>query len=152
MFPACCFRQRTCVAQGLVIGVLNETWTHSCFQFKWPLVGQVALNRGHSPSFLESVYFGLLYLSLIFDMFIVVCICVCVSIGVGVVLRFTNSFFPFFSLCVWMCVLRGFVVLNLLVILSPFLVYVYTYLCVYIYMYVCFQLFSFVWEHVWHKV
>ena len=32
MFPACCFRQRTDVAQGLVNGVLNETWTHSCFQ------------------------------------------------------------------------------------------------------------------------
>ena len=25
MFPACCFRQRTCVAQGLFNGVLNET-------------------------------------------------------------------------------------------------------------------------------
>ena len=27
MFPACCFRQRTFVAQGLLNGVLNETWT-----------------------------------------------------------------------------------------------------------------------------
>ena len=28
MFPTCCFCQRTYVAQGLVNGVLNETWTH----------------------------------------------------------------------------------------------------------------------------
>ena len=35
MFPACCFRQRTCVAQGLLNGVLNETCTHSCFQYKY---------------------------------------------------------------------------------------------------------------------
>ena len=33
MLPACCLRQRTYVAQGLVNGVLNETWTHSCLQF-----------------------------------------------------------------------------------------------------------------------
>ena len=69
MFPACCFPQRTYVTQGLVNGVLIETWTHSCFQFRWPSVGQAALYRGHSLSFLECVYFGLLYPSLIFDMF-----------------------------------------------------------------------------------
>ena len=33
MSPACCFHQRTYVAQGLFNGVLNETWTHSCFQY-----------------------------------------------------------------------------------------------------------------------
>ena len=33
MFPAGCFRQRTCMAQGLVNWVLNETWTHSCLNF-----------------------------------------------------------------------------------------------------------------------
>ena len=34
MFPACCFRQRTYMAQGLVNGVLNETGTHLCLQFE----------------------------------------------------------------------------------------------------------------------
>ena len=33
MFSACCFRQRTYMAQGHVNGVLKETWTHSCSQF-----------------------------------------------------------------------------------------------------------------------
>ena len=62
-FPASCFRQRTYVAQDL----FNETWTHSWFQYKWPLVGQAGLYRGCCSSFLECVYFGLLYPSLIFD-------------------------------------------------------------------------------------
>ena len=149
IFPACCFHQRTYVAQGLVNRVLNETWTHSCFQFKWPLVGQEGLYRGHSPSFLECVYFGLLFQSLIFDMFIVVC--VCVYIGVRLVWGFTNSFFPFFFCGVCECVSSGsFVVLNLLVVLPPFL-YMYTHICVYMCVCVCmcFQLFSFIWEHVW---
>ncbi len=39
MFPACCFRQRTYMAQGLVNGVLNETWTQLCLQFEWFSVG-----------------------------------------------------------------------------------------------------------------
>ena len=69
IFPACCFHQRTYVTQGLVNGVLNETRPHSCFQYKWPLVGQACLYRGCCPSFLECVHFGLLYPSLIFDMF-----------------------------------------------------------------------------------
>ena len=30
MFPACCFCQRRYMAQGLINGVLNETWTHLC--------------------------------------------------------------------------------------------------------------------------
>ena len=80
MFPACCFHQKTCVAQGFFNGVLNEIWTHSCFQYKWPLVGHTGLYRGHCSSFLECVYFGLLYPSLIFDMFIVMCVCVCVCV------------------------------------------------------------------------
>ena len=41
MFPACCFLQRTYVAQGIVNRVLNETWTHSCFQFEWFSFGPV---------------------------------------------------------------------------------------------------------------
>ena len=55
------------------------------------MVGQTGLYRGHCSYFLECVYFGLLYPSLIFDMFIVVC--VFVGVGVGVILSFTNSFF-----------------------------------------------------------
>ena len=43
------------------------------------------------PSFPKCVYSCLLYLSLIFDMFIVVCICVCIEFGV--VLAFTYIFF-----------------------------------------------------------
>ena len=34
MFPACCFHQRTYVAQGFGNLSLIETWTHSCSQFK----------------------------------------------------------------------------------------------------------------------
>ena len=77
MFQACCFRQRTYVALGLLNEVLNETWTHCCFQYKWTLVGQTGLYRELCSSFLECVYFGLLYPSLIFYMFIVVCVYVC---------------------------------------------------------------------------
>ena len=83
IFPACCFRQRTYVAQGLVNGILSVTWTHSCFTFKWPLVGPAGLYGGYSPSFLECVYFGLLLP--LFDIWYVyscVCVCVCVcSLG-----------------------------------------------------------------------
>ena len=53
MFPACCFRQRTYVAQSFFNGVLNETWTHLCFKYKWPLVSQTGLYRGRCSSFLE---------------------------------------------------------------------------------------------------
>ena len=93
----------------------------------------------YSPTSLECVCFGLLYPSLIFDMFIVVCVCVrtrvCVCVGVGMVL---GSIKRLFFLSVWACVLGGFVfwavVLNLLVVLSLFL-YTYTCLCIYIYIY-----------------
>ena len=69
MFPACCFRQKTYVAQGLVNGVLNKTWTHSRWQFECFSVGfgygfyiEVIL-----PFSLECVYFSVLYPCLIFD-------------------------------------------------------------------------------------
>ena len=39
VFPACRFRQRTYTIQGLVNGVLTETWTHSCLKFEWFSVG-----------------------------------------------------------------------------------------------------------------
>ena len=98
------------VAQGLVNGVLKETWTHSCFQYKWPLVGQAGLYRGCCPSFLECVYFGLLYQSLIFDVCVCVCVlalewfgvsltvffCVSVYLGEFCGFKFTGSSFSFF--------------------------------------------------------
>ena len=56
MIPACCFRQRTCVAQGLLNGVLNETWTCSCFQYKLFLSGWICFYKGFCSPFLEYVY------------------------------------------------------------------------------------------------
>ena len=100
MFPACCFRQRTYVAQGLVNGVLNESLNHSCSQFECFSVRLWVLYRGYSPLFLESVYFSLLYPSLIFDMFLSLCVggcgCVCVVLG------FTSSYFKsyIFIICI----------------------------------------------------
>ena len=129
MFTACCFRQRTCVAQGNFDGVLNEIRIHSCVHYKWPLVGQTGLYRGRCSSFLECVYFGLLYPSLIFDIFIVMCaharLCVCVNVlalewfGVSLtaffvckcvswevlwVLNLLVDFSPFFCVCIRMSV------------------------------------------------
>ena len=117
--------------------------------FSW--FGRV-LHGGHSPFYLDCVYFGPLYPSFIFDMFIVMCVCVCVRVRrVGVVLAFTNIYFSplcmsvclgdFF--CVWDCV-----VLNLRVALFPFFVYVCVYMsvsvCVCVCVCVCFQLDAFV--------
>ena len=39
MFPSAHFCQRTCMAQGLVNGIFNETRTHSCLQIQWFSVG-----------------------------------------------------------------------------------------------------------------
>ena len=64
MFPACCFRQRTCVAQGLLKGILNETWTHSCIHYKWFLSGHICFIRVYvllSWSMLTLVSFTLLW-------------------------------------------------------------------------------------------
>ena len=43
MFPACCFRQRTYITEGLVNEVLNKTWTHSCLQFEGFSVGYIGI-------------------------------------------------------------------------------------------------------------
>ena len=123
-FPAGCFCYGTYVAQGLINGVLNETWNHSCLQYKWPFVGQAGLYRGRCPSFMACVYFGLLYLSLIFDKFIAVCVCVLALEWLRVSL---TVFFCFVYVCVSWGVLWF---LNLLVVLSPFFVYIYTCPCV----------------------
>ena len=151
MFPACCFRQRTYMAQGLFNWVLNESLTDSCFQYKGTLVGQVGLYWGRCPSFLECVYFGLLYPSLIFDMFIY-CVCVCVCVCVLVLVLFLVSLIVF---CVSVY-LREFCGFKFTGSSFSFFLYVYTCLCVYIYIYmcvcVCVYLFSLIWEYVWHNV
>ena len=135
MFPVWCFRQRTCMAQGLVNGIFNETWTHSCLQFEWFSVNYVVFYEIASFFFLECVslsFYFTPHLILIFDTLCVcVCVCVlewfrisltilCVCVCVGVVSDFTNSYF--FSVYVWSCVLSFF-------------------FCVYMYisMYVCFH-------------
>ena len=57
MFPAWCFRQRTCTAQRLLKDVFKKTWTHSCVQFEWFSVGNVFVFLWRSPfSFSESVF------------------------------------------------------------------------------------------------
>ena len=61
MFPACCFRQRTYVTQGIVNGALNKTSTHSFPQFeRFAVSSVVGLYKGYSPFFLQCVYFSLL--------------------------------------------------------------------------------------------
>ena len=78
MFPACCFHQRTYVAQSLVNGVLNDTWTHSCLQFEWFSVGlggfyiEVILPFSLSEFTLDC--FTDIYI------YIYICACVCVSL------------------------------------------------------------------------
>ena len=115
MFPACCFHQRTCVAQGLVNGVLNKTWTHSCLQFEWFLVGQAGFILGLISLFPYSVF--TLVCFTLFDIWYIYNLCVCVCTGVGVVLDFANIFF--ISACVWVCH-------------SYFNIYIYIYIYIYI--------------------
>ena len=59
----------------------------------------MGLYRGHPLFFLECIYLSLLYSSLTFNVFFIVCVCVCVC--VGVVWDFTNSYFysVFMSVC-----------------------------------------------------
>ena len=104
MFPACSFCQRTYMAQGLINGVLNETWTHLCLQFEWFSVGYWFIWR-FSSLFLR-VCLPLLYPSLIFDLFLslFICVCVCVCVCIGAVLDFTNSYFSTMCVCVCVCV------------------------------------------------
>ena len=92
MFPACCFCQRTNVAQDLVNGVLNEiqlTLVSSLKDFGWSggfYIGVIF------PFFLECVYFDIWYV------YSYGCRCT----GIGVVWGFTNSecelFLQLFSL------------------------------------------------------
>ena len=159
-FPACCFRQRTYMAQGLVNGVLNKIWTHSCSQFECFSFGY-GFYIEDFLSFSLSV-FTLDCLTFIWYVYVVcVCVCVCALQWFGVLLT------VIFLLCVWVCVLGiflcmcGSVVLNLLVIFfsNSFLsVYMYTHICVCmcvcvcVCLCVCFLLNAFIREHVWCKV
>ena len=107
-FPDWWFRQRTYMAQGLVYGPFNETWTHSCLQFEWFSVGfgVLFLWRSLLSFFLNE----LLYSLFAFDIWYILCVCVCVCgcvyvcgcVCVGVVSDFTNIYF---SLCMCKCVL-----------------------------------------------
>ena len=76
IFPASSFRQRTYVAQGLLNGIHNETWTQFCLQFECFPVG---LGGFYIEAllffFFECVYFSVLYPALIYDMFIVARAC-----------------------------------------------------------------------------
>ena len=109
MFPAWCFRQRTCMSQGFVHGVLNETWTHSCLHFERFSVGYGFLWR--SLLYFSKGVFTLVcftpHLLLIFDT-----VCVYVLEWFRISLRVS-----FFSVYVWMCVLR----------------YIYIYIYIYVY-------------------
>ena len=143
MFPAYCFHQRTYVAQGLVNGVLNETWTHSCFQYKWPLVGQAGLYKDLCSSFLECVYFGLLYQSLIFDMFIVMHMCECVCV-LALELFWVSLTVVFLFVCVCVSVYLGeFCGFKFTGSSFSFFLYMYTHVCVYVCVCVCVCVFSF---------
>ena len=117
ILPACCFHQRTCVAQSLVNRVLNETWTHSFpvwMTFGWSGGFYIGVILPFSPRVC------LLWSALpLFDMFIVLC-------GHTLVLEwFWVSLTVFFLVCVCVCV-----VLNLLVVFFFFLLYVCT--CIHI--------------------
>ena len=85
MFPACCFHQRTCVAQGLLNGVPNETWIHSRFQYKWFLSDWICFIRVFVPpswSMFTLVFSTLLCYLISLSLCVCVCVCVCVSMCV----------------------------------------------------------------------
>ena len=129
MFPACCFRQRTYVVQGLVNGVHNETLVSSLndlWLVRWVYIGVI-----HPLSwsvFTLVCFYPLWYLiclslcvcvcvcalplewfwvSLTFFSSVCVCVCVCVWVSLGEILcvglrgfRFTGSSFSFFCICI----------------------------------------------------
>ena len=61
MFPACCFRQRTYMAQGLVYGATSMRLELTLVSIlnDLRLIRRV-LYKDYSPFLLECVYFGLL--------------------------------------------------------------------------------------------
>ena len=171
MFPACWFRQRTYRIQGLVNGVLKETWTDSGFQFEWFSVGDGFILRSSFLFLIVCLPSSALPLFDIWYVFVDACVCI------GVVLDFANVFS---SLCAFVSVCHGdffffrvckcgSVVWNLWITFFPnsFCRCVYIHIsmnvCIYIYIYmcvcvcvcgvcVCFQLDVFVREFVWYKI
>ena len=105
MFPAWCLHQRTCMTQGLVSGVFNETLTHECLQFEWFSVGYVFFMKVALLFFLECVSLSPLYPSFAFDIWYIVCVCVCWG-GFGFHLQL------FF-----LCVLEGFWISHIVIFL-----------------------------------
>ena len=104
-----------------LVSSLNDLWL-----VRWVYIGVIL-------PLLECVYFGLLYQSLIFDMFIVVCLFVCV-----LVLEWLWVSLPiFFLFFFWVCVFGSFVVLSLLVVLSPLFC-----ICIHMSVYICVCVFS----------
>ena len=102
MFLAYHIRDRTYIAEGLVIGYsMRLELTRVCSLNDFQLV--MGSYRGLPLFFLECLYLRQLYPSLIFDMFLWLCVCMCVE----VVLHFTKGYFS--SVCVWVCILRIFV-------------------------------------------
>ena len=136
IFPACCFRQRKYMTQGLVNRVLNETWTPSLLQFEWFSFGYGFILRS-SSFFLRSC----LPQSALPVIDIGFALSSCVYVLVWFVISLTVIFF---CLCVNVCLAPffccGCVVWNLqvtifLVIFSC--VYIYMYIYIYIYIYIC---------------
>ena len=111
MLSACCFPQRTCMAQCLVYWVLNETWTHSCLKFECFSVGydfyiEVILSLFTFVCFTPLWY--LMYFSTCVCV-CVVCMCMCVCWN-GFGFHSLLSFYEVFNVClgdffvyVWLC-------------------------------------------------
>ena len=57
MFPTCCFLQRTCVAQGLLNGLLNETWKRNKNPYKNRLSGisTRTMHQSTTPSLSQTI-------------------------------------------------------------------------------------------------
>ena len=105
MFPACCFRQRIYVAQGLVIEVVNETWTHSCSLFELFSVGLGGFYIEVILPFSKSVFTLVCFIPLwyLICLSLCVCVCACARTRVGVVLGFTYCHFSSVCVCVSVC-------------------------------------------------
>ena len=89
MFPACCFCQRTYLAQNIINRLHNDTLTRLCLQFEWCSVGYGFVRRS-LLSFSQSMFTLACittHWSLIFDVFVYICMCV------GVVFGFHLQFF-----------------------------------------------------------
>ena len=163
MFPAWCFRQWTCLAQGQFYGVFNETWIYFVFVVWMVFTSWCFFFMNTGPSFfLESVPYFISNWLLIFST-LCVCVCVCVCLCVGVVSNFTYSYY--FSVCVnvfleifWVCIY-----IYIYTNLSRLSIYIYIYIYRHVYFHLCMcrihvlfnfglnlsiKFFSFIWSNV----